>query len=280
MRWIVGVDVGQGSHAALEFLAWAAGKAILGREDAVAVHVLEDDHLRIVLRTHHLDEVKAAAGKAAEETLERHGVDAPVEVVQAVEAFDGLAAEALKYRADALVVGRHAGLEGSGLARLGRIARGALRELAFPVIVVPHDLTPNDVGAGPVLALTGLGDDSIEAARFARRLATWMGRELVVAHAVEVLDGHREERVAEGRRALEQWVVANGAGADRLQIVEGSVVSGATQLATELGSPLLVTGSRRLSGIDRRLHASIGTELAASAPLAVAVVPPGPVRPV
>ena len=291
MKWIVGIDVGRGSHGALGFVAWASRDARLRAGDLVAVHVLEDEHLRVVLRTHHLDEVMAAARKAAEETLERHGVGAPVEVVQAVEASDGLALAARRLSADAMVVGRHAGLEGSGLGRLGRIARRALRELAVPVIVVPHELTPADVGEGPVLALTSLGTDSVEAVRFARRLATWAGRELVVAHAVrfamdrapaylafppEAIDAHREERVAEGRRALEEWTGANDVGADRLRVIEGSVLSGALRLARELRAPILVTGSRMLSGLDRRLHTSIGTELAASAPLAVAVVPPGP----
>jgi len=291
MRWIVGVDVGAGSHGALEFIAWAGRNGRLSGDDVVAVHVLEDEHLRMVLRTHHLDEVTAAARKATEETLERHGVNAPVEVVQDVDASDGLATAARRLGADAMVVGRHAGLEASGLSRLGRIARRALRELPVPVIVVPHDLTPADVGSGPVLAVTSLGQDSVEAAKFARRLATWAGRDLVVAHAVrfavdpapaylafppEAIDAHREERIAEGRRALQEWVGANDVGADRLAVIEGSVLSGAPRLARELRAPVLVTGSRLLSGLERRLHTSIGTELAASAPLAVAVVPPGP----
>ena len=255
------------------------------------MHALEDWHLRMALRYHHLDEVTMAARKAAQETLDRHGVKALVEVVQAIEASDGLAVEARRAGADAIVVGRHAGLEGSGLGKLGSIARGALRDLsAAPVIVVPHDLTSADVGSGPVLALTSLGKDSVEAVKFARRFADWTGRELVVAHAVrvavdrgiaylafppEALKGHREERVAEGREALEVWVGANDVSADRLhEIIEGSVLSGAPRLAMELGSPVLVTGSRRFSGLDHRLHASVGSELAASAPLAVVVVPP------
>ena len=44
--------------------------------------------------------------------------------------------------------------------------------------------------------------------------------------------------------------------------------------AEEQRSPLLVAGSRRLSGLERVLHGSLGSELAATAPLPVAVVPP------
>jgi nucleotide-binding universal stress UspA family protein len=268
MRWVVGVDVGEGSHGALALAAWAAGQARPGAGDLVAVHVLEAEHLRVVLRLQHLDEVTAAARRVTEETLARHGLDTPVEIVQAIEASDGLAAAAERLAADAIVVGRHAGLDGSGLGRLGRIARRSLQELAAPVIVAPHDLTPEAVGAGPVLALSSLGDDSIEAVRFARRLATWLGRELVVAHS--------EERLSGGPRALEAWVAAAGVRADRLQVVEGPVLASAPGLARELQAPLLVTGARRLSGIGRRLHTGSGSELAASASLAVAVVPPPP----
>jgi nucleotide-binding universal stress UspA family protein len=293
MRWIVGVDVGAGPHGALVFAAWAARTTAPGGSDLIAVHVLEDEHLRVVLRLQHLDEVSAAARQATEETLARHELDVPVEIVQATEASDGLAAAAERLSADAIVVGRHAGVDGSGLARLGRIARRTLRELAAPVIVVPHDLTPEAIGPGPVLALSSLGDDSVEAVRFARRLATWTGRELVVAHAVrfavdrgaaylaippERLEGHREERLSEARSALERWVTANEVRADRLQVIEGSVLASVPRLARELRAPLLVTGSRMRSGIDRQLHTSVGSELAASAPLAVAVVPPTPRR--
>jgi len=268
MRWVVGVDVGEGSHGALALVAWAAGQARPGIGDLVAVHVLEAEHLRVVLRLHHLDEVTAEARRVTEKTLARHGLETPVEIVQAIEASDGLAAVAERLAADAIVVGRHAGLDGSGLGRLGRIARRSLQELAAPVIVAPHDLTPEAVGAGPILALSSLGDDSVEAVRFARRLATWLGRELVVAHG--------EERPSEGLGALEAWVTATGVRADRLQVVEGSILASAPRLVSELQAALLVTGSRMLSGIGRRLHTSIGSELAASAPLAVAVVPPAP----
>lgn len=289
MRWIVGVDVGEGFHGALGFVAWAARDGRLPSADLVAVHVLEAEHLRMVLRTHHLEEVDRAARDAAAANLDRHGVVAQLEIVQAVDASEGLAAEALRLGADALVVGRHAGLDGSGLGKLGRIARGALQDLAVPVIVVPHDLQPPDVGDGPVLAITSLGDDAVEAVRFARRFATWTGRRLAVAHAVrfavdrtvaylafppETLESHREERVSEGRRALQAWVAAHDIAVDDLHVIEGSVLSGAPRLARELRSPILVAGSRIVEGADRRLHTSIGTELAAGAPLAVAVVPP------
>jgi nucleotide-binding universal stress UspA family protein len=289
MRWIVGVDVGEGHHGALGFVAWAARSGLLGRGDVVAVHVLEEEHLRVVLRLHHMDEVTTAAREAAERTLSRHGVPLPLEIIADIEASDGLAAAAGRLHAEAIVVGRHAGLDGSGLGRLGRIARRALRELAVPVIVAPHDLSPEAVGGGPVLALSSLGEDSIEAVRFASRLADWMRRELVVAHAVrlpvdrgaaylafpsEALEIHREERLSESRRALHEWAAANDVRADHLRVVEGSVLASAPRLARELQAPILVAGSRMLSGIERRLHASVGTELAAAAPLAVAVVPP------
>lgn len=291
MRWIVGVDVGKGSHGALGFAAWLGRAGGSPPVDGAAVHVLEDEHLRAVLRTHHLAEVTDAARAAAQATLERHGVAWPVEVVQAPTALEGLEAAATRRRADALLVGRHAGMDGIGLGRLGRIAREALRALPVSVVVVPHDLTPEDVGGGPVVVLSSLGPDSVEALRFARRLATWTGRKLLVAHVVrsaldrgaaylaippEALQSHRSERMAEGLAGLERWVGRQEVAVDDLRVVEGSVLDAAPRLAREVAAPVLVTGARQLTGLDRRLHTSIGAELAAASPLAVAVVPPGP----
>jgi nucleotide-binding universal stress UspA family protein len=265
MTWIVGLDVDPGAHGALGFLRGiGAGEAVRGGGEVFAVHVLEDEHLRVVLRSHHIEEVTAAARTAAEATLSRHGVRASVEIAQGLDAVEGLTVAALGHGADAIVAGRHAGVQGRGLVRLGRIVRGLLRELPIPVVVVPHDLRPEDVGAGPVLVLSDLGDDAVPAARFARRLASWSGRRLVVAH------GALENPGTPG-----EWAARHDVGADDLRVLEGPILTGAPRLAKELGAPVLVVGSRAHSGLEGVLHSSIGTELAAGAPLPVAVVPAG-----
>ena len=56
--------------------------------------------------------------------------------------------------------------------------------------------------------------------------------------------------------------------------MQGRIADSALAFARVHGSPLLVAGSQRLSTLERTLVPSVGSELAASAPVPVAVVPP------
>ncbi|HYQ82336.1 MAG TPA: universal stress protein, partial [Anaeromyxobacteraceae bacterium] len=177
--------------------------------------------------------------------------------------------------------------ESHRLVRLGRVARGLLHRLDCPVVVVPPDVEAKDLGAGPLVALASLADDSVEACRFAGRLAARLQRRLAVVHVVPLLDAGglpylpaeslgrlgREHR-AEAAAQLEAWLAGHGLSCDERAVLEGQLLEQAMAFAEAWGSPLLVTGSSRLSAVGRALHVSAGAELAAVATIPVAVVPP------
>ncbi len=276
MRWIVGLDVGPEAHAAVEFLRGVQAAGPDAGESVVTAHVLVEEHMRVALRLHHLDEVVAEARQAGEAALRAQQFEAPLEVVQAVDAADGMAEMARRLSADAVVVARHAGRDGHGLVRLGRVARQLLHLLPAAVVVVPHDLRATDLGTGPVVVLTSLGEHAVDAVRFARRVATRLGRGLVVAHAIPfAVDAEHATHLTNAREDLLKWVSAHGIDADDTRVVEGSAFSRSVELARELRAPLLVTGAIREDGELSRFTSQLGDELAASAPVPVAVVPPG-----
>lgn len=231
MKWIVGLDAGPEAHAAVEFLRGVQAAGPDAGETVVAAHVLVEEHMRVALRLHHLDEVIAEALQAGEAALQAQHFEAPLEVVQAPDAASGMAEMARRLSADAVVVARHAGREGHGLVRLGRVARDLLRLLPAAVVVVPHDLRAAELGTGPVVALTSLGEHGVDAVRFARRVATRLGRGLVVAHAVPLaVDAEHATRLAKAREDLLKWVSAQGIGTDDVRIVEGSAFSRSVEI--------------------------------------------------
>lgn len=292
MKWIVGMDLRPLSYGALQFATWlgsanaAAGEAV---DRFVPVHVLEEAHLRTVLRYHHLDEVIAAAREEAQRTLAREGRPEWLEelqLVQAVHAEESLEFARAAVGAQAILVGRAAGREGHPIVRLGRVARRLLRSLPSPVVVVPPDLRLEDIGPGPIVALTSVADDAVEACRFAATLARRTGRRLALAHVVgspaerglpfmpsASLERARLDEVSYGERDLAAWVASAGLAPDSATVLQGSVIDEAIAFAERERAPLVVTGARRRTGVDRMLMPSIGRELAATAPVAVAVVP-------
>jgi nucleotide-binding universal stress UspA family protein len=287
MKWMIGLDLRPRSHGAVHFARWLAS-ASGGREEIhAAVHVLDEDHLRAALKYHHLDEVTAAARAGARETLAREAPELAVgtiEVVQSRTPHEGLAEQVAALGADALVVGRIARRAESRIVRLGGVARRLLRRLPCPVVVVPPDLETAGLGPGPIVALTSLGDDAVEACRFAARLAERLGRPLVVAHVVSyvelpfltgtaVADAARDAAKA-GVGALTSWIATNGLGPAEPVILQGEILDRADVLAAERGAPLLVVGAARHAGLERLTAPSIGRELAATASVPVAVVPP------
>jgi nucleotide-binding universal stress UspA family protein len=290
MKWIVGLDLRPQSLGAVRFASWVEHASRKPEEEHfVVVHVLEEDHLRFVLRYHHLDEVMKAARASAESLLVQQSGTAWIESLQVVQ---GLTAEAAleharsSQAADAVIVGRVAPRESHRLTRLGQVARRMLRHAEGPVIVVPPDLDPPTLGVGPIMALTDLGAASVEAVRFAARVAERMGRGLAVAHVTahpeahgawdlpqESLDQVRSDRAQAALRSLKAWVEAVGARVDDQILLEGSLIESVLRRAAELSSPLIVAGSRRLPQIEKALLHGTAVELAASSPVPVAVVP-------
>jgi nucleotide-binding universal stress UspA family protein len=294
MKWIVGVDLRPGSHGALRFASWLSGCAEPGAEQLVAAHVLEEEHLRAALLLHHMDEVSLGARQAAERIVAQEGGKArfaEVAVVPGTTADETLEDVRAARRADVIVVARASGRGGGGLVRLGRVARRLLRRGGAPVVVVPADLDPAALGDGPVVALTRLTDDSVEACRFARDLAARLRRRLSVVHVAPYveqvaqylpaasLDRLRADRRSEAERGLAAWVATHRLAPDAVAVLHGHPIEAAVEHARAERAPLLVVGSRRLSALDRVFQTSFGSDLAAASPVPVVVVPPeGPAR--
>ena len=188
MTWVIGIDLRPGSYGALQFATWMVANAVRrGAPASFPVHVLEEEHLRTMLRYHHLDEVVAGAREEAQRTLERHGRSRwihDLQIVQALRAEESLDFARASAGAEAIIVGRAAGRSERRVVRLGRVARRLLRALPAPVVVVPPDLEAREVGPGPVVALTSLADDALDAVRFATVVARHMGRKLALVHVV------------------------------------------------------------------------------------------------
>ena len=291
MKWILGLDLRPLCGGAVRFAKWLAAttRAPEG-EQCVAVHVLEEQHLLAVLRYHHLDEVEQGARASAQSILagEHAGGDiSAVEVLQGTTVQDVLEAARSRHGAGGTIIGRAAGVEGRGVVRLGRAARRILRSAEAPVIVVPPDLQPADLGNGPVLALTSLRPDSVDACRFAAAMAQRLGRPWALLHVAPVpeefappylpavsMEGMRRDFRTEGEKGLAEWTAGQGLRPDKSEVVQGRIVDSALAYARLHASPLLVAGSQRLSTLERTLVPSVGSELAASAHVPVAVVPP------
>lgn len=290
MRWVVGLDLGPLSSGALRFAAWLSSSSTgPGGEALRGVHVLEEDHLLAALRLHHLDEVLAAAKGAATAAVARAGLAGPLGepvVVRAATADEGLAAACRDLDGDALVVGRRAPVAGASLVRLGRVARQLARSPSCPVVVVPPDLDPADLPAGPVAAVTSLADDSIETCRFAARVAERLGRRWILVHVVPTatdygahylpaasVEAMRVERCGAAARAAAAWIDRHGLRPERTTILDGQPTEAVIAHAVAGGVPLLVVGATRRTGLEQVFFHSMVVELAAGAPVPVAIVP-------
>jgi nucleotide-binding universal stress UspA family protein len=291
MKWIVGLDLRPSSQGAIAFASWLSKHAHSAEQEVfVGVHVLEEDHLHAVLRYHHLAEVVAGARKDCDRVLADGGVAqvfAEPQVVQGRSAERSLEAARVYHHADGLIVGRQAGSDELALVRLGRVARRVLRSLEAPVVVVPPDLTEQSIGEGPVVALTNLSDDGVQACRVAAMFAARLGRDLILLHVLPLPDAYgaqylpaeslarlRADHEASGRAAMATWAQAHGFSPEVLRLEQGLVTDRALAFAKDQGACLLVTGSRRLGVLDRVLLTSHGSELAGSAAMPVMVVPP------
>ena len=288
-KLIVGLDLKPAGAGAVRLAAWLAQTSAY-EDQLVGVHVLDDTFLRGALKTHHLDEVIEAARKHAQSVIDAANAASRFSDVQILrgKSADSSLEEALRNEGAAgIVVSRNAKSEGVHLFRLGQVARRLLRSLAGPTFVVPPDYDPAANGDGPVVCSTNMSADSVEATRQAQQLAARLGRELLLVHSIPLPDDYsahylpkasleetRRENQVEGEKKLAAWAQENGCGDARLAVVQGGVVEALVDLARKEQACVVVTGSRRLSTLERFLITSIGSEVAATAPCAVLVVPP------
>ena len=223
----------------------------------------------------------------AERSVADQGASRAFEAIAVVEATapeDGLE-EALKVKdGSALVIGRKAKRGEDPMVRLGRVARRLLRQMPAPIAVVPPDLG-EEPPPGPVVVATDLGASSASAIEVGRAFAAAVGRELVVVHAVSMQsslqvyvaasawDRAHLEAQERGQRALSDYLSERGVEA-RGVVVSGPIGFGILNVCEREQACALITGSRRLSFVDRIFTSSVGAELAALAVIPVIVVPP------
>jgi nucleotide-binding universal stress UspA family protein len=284
MRWIVGIDLRERSHGAVHMAAWMRAHH-RGAEPAefVGIHVV-DERLRDSARV--MSEVIAAGKRALASVAEQCGVADPftdVRVVLAPSVEQGLARAASHAGIDGLLVGRIAPSEGRSVVRLGSVARRLLRSLPAPVLVVPPNLVGSDIGGGAIMLATDLGETSIAPARFSSRVASELGRDLVVSHSDPERDvGHDllGDRTLLAswtpRRTLadvDAWVREHEIPAARTHITHDGVVDGLLAAAHREGAAILACGSRQLGAVDRIFTSSVGTDLARLADRPVLIVP-------
>lgn len=291
MKWIVGLDLERRSTGALQLVKWLARECrAADGERFIGVHVLEEEHLELVLRYHHLDQILASARAAAEEGLRHegvHGLVREVEVLQGLDAADSLREAIASHGADALLVGRAApGSAGVRIVRLGRVARRLLRRSTTPVAVVPPDVRADALGDGPLVALTRLDARSARTAAFATALAGRLGRPLALVYVIpptveqaapyfpaEIGEQIAAEQRASGERALAAWIASSGISPQLTAVLQGNPVDASLSFAELHRSPLLVVGARPLRGVATVLASGTASVLASVARVPVVVVP-------
>ena len=270
MRWLVGLDLRERSSGTVHVAAWLRDRGT-APQSFVGVHIV-DDGVRHSGRI--VAEVVHDADDRVHAIAEHAGVPNPFEalrVLAATTAEDAIVQLVETEHHDAVMIGRVAPAEGHAVRRLGRVARRLLRRLPAPVMVVPPDLTREEIGRGPIVLATDLGASSIAAARFAKRIAEALGRALVVLH-VDAGYYVVPDPLGEGitftpspravRSDVEQWARQHELGDVTIAFVEGTVPDGIIAYAHNVDAPLVVCGSRRLSLAERIFASSTASDLA------------------
>ncbi len=287
-KWLVGLDLRPASQGAARLAAWLVARRAVPGDTALAVHVVDKAHLNVALENHSLHTIVANAKEAARHVLATIGLaDAFSEIfVEAgASAENTLREERERLGGDVLVIGRLAGMHSHRLQRLGRTARKLVAVPDVATIVVPPDYTPSEE-VGPVLVATDLGDRDEALLMFARELQVRLGTSLHLVHCVpypedyaahylsaNVLAHLRSTHQREGEEELSAWATENQAEDATCTVLQGATVDQLLDYAASVNASFLVCGHRNLSTVERFLLTSVGSEIAAHAPIPVAIVP-------
>jgi nucleotide-binding universal stress UspA family protein len=280
VRWVVGIELRGICGGAM---TWAL---------ALTHRQAPDDALFGVHVTSRSDAI-ALAERALHEYIGDCRADGRFSELRAAESDDVSAtlSDALEaFAADALVLGRPAPRDGSGWPRLGSVVRRLLRTLPASVFVVPFDL--DALASGPVVAATDLMPDSVDACRFAARIAQLLERPLQIVHVAssttswsgaplgpaELGDIESDAR-HHAAALLVEFAHVHALPHEHGLVLQGEPVDELRNHVAAIDATAIVLGSRRLGVISRIFSASVGTELAAIAPCPVAIVPPAAPHP-
>jgi nucleotide-binding universal stress UspA family protein len=285
MRWLVGIDSRNLSAGAASLARWCSARSPV--DTFIGVHVIEQAASELAAEmeppTH-----AAALHRMAESALDPLRAESTFRellVVEATSIEEGLERAADEHDAHAFVLGRRKPSAQDAVLRLGRVARRVLRRLPRPVVIVPPDLRGHMISGGPIVIGVDLSSTCNGAVAFGRLLARTLELELVAAHAVGMpgslepllpaasWDERVQARRAMGATDLDAWCFEHGLGDARRIVTHGSPTSQLIDVAGNTDASMIIVGSRGLGTFDRLFESSVGSELAASAPISVAVVP-------
>lgn len=279
MAWIVGIDLRAERMGVLKFAAWwrRAGRG----EKLIGVHVVENDE------EPHDGEVVRRAEAALADAVRQLGFEDDFEellVVEGRRVEDALQEMCVQKATQGLIVGRRVGRDERRLVRIGAVTRRILRALPAPVIVVPPDLEPEVLGAGPVvLGVLATQHLSLVTYEFAQRAAEQLGRELVVvasapplrnatAYLTPALIQQRQQvKLEQTRQQLSAWMAANELKA-RLVVASGPPLEHILGHAEALGAPLVIAGRNKSGVMQRYLGGATSTDLVTHGRVPTAVV--------
>ena len=288
MKINVALDLRHRSDGAVKFAKWLRGNSQSGALELIATHVIDEELVASLRDVRTYDNLVFYAQDGLKKMLAEvraENLFSTVKIEDGGEIIGKLESVCTQQSADAMVIGRVAPTDKDVLLRLGAVARGLLRRLVVPIIVVPPDFEESFGGQGPVIVAVDGKDTSLAAYEFGKQVAASLNRELVLVHAVGIPDSWGYGYVSTdavqtamtamrvgGERTIERWCSQHGISGIRSVVAQGVTSREIVRVAEELDAAMIVTGSRQLSKLERFFVTSVGTEVAASSPIPVAVV--------
>lgn len=289
MKWIAATNLLRDSQGAQQWLAWLnsqSGDVAAEHCTAVALASRSDYFTATPATERQIEERLAVRLDDALRIGETEGVVAH-RVVKTVDSLSAALSAFAEERQSNLIIARRAPRDSDRLVRLGTTARRVIRRMTQPLVVVPSDWRGEHAGKGPVLVAVDPTEASLAAVTFGRKLAALLARpiELVFvlpgiedfgliylasARAKELLREHEESAA----KRFDAFVAAHGLADLPAHNARGAIVDALLSRSKEVDATCIVTGSRRLSVGERLLTASVGSDLAATCPQPVVIVPP------
>ncbi len=275
MKWLVAVDLEESREGALGWARW--------------MRTCDADAQLVVV---HAVDVATSLALPRAQTVMRHVKkfvqtrlpEVEMRVLEQRPPEDALGRAVSIHAADALVLGRRASRDEDAIVRLGAVARRVLRRLPAPVLVCPPDMVGAEIPNGPILVCVDRDGLAASALAFGRALADATGLPLQAITAVPPAfpsgvtylptAAHTAGDPAGDEAEVRAWLTEQPGDPVELLVAEGRVLPAILRASEDVGASMLVCGSRLLSAGERIFNTSVGTALAATARVPVAVVPP------
>jgi len=213
-----------------------------------------------------------------------------VRVVHGVDARRAILAEAEATLPDLLVIGSH-GRSGFDRLLLGSTSSAIVRKVQCPVLVVPPGaVPPTDGRFRRVLCGIDFSPPSLQALRFALRLAAEADAEIRLLYAIEMppelherqitaafdVDAVRASAESAARQRLEALYPGDDSSGVRIvaEVVEGRAHRRIVETARQQHADLIVLGTHGRNAVDRLMFGSTTDAVLHNAPCPVLTVRP------